>query len=129
MLECRQYPGQKYGESIPALKLEDCLNEFETWMWDFPDADLEETEAKYTALVAAVKDLCQEFFKKRGRSRCRVAELERAAKEVQDEKMANGEDEDHDNRKLKKADEMCLVMKNKEEGTEIFKGGVEDGCC
>ena len=37
-----------------------------------PDADLEETEAKYTALVAAVKDLCQEFFKKREEEARRV---------------------------------------------------------
>ena len=51
------------------------------------------------------------------------AELEKAAKEAQDEKMANGEDEDHDNRKLKKADRMRLVMKIKKR-TEIFKGGV-----
>lgn len=31
------------------------------------------------------------------------------------------EDEDHDNRKLKKADRMRLVVKNKEDGTELFK--------
>ena len=38
--------------------------------------------------------------------------------------MLNGEDdEDHDNRKLKKADRMRLVVKNKDEGTELFKGG------
>lgn len=31
------------------------------------------------------------------------------------------EEEDHDNRKLRKADRMKLVVKNKEEGTELFK--------
>ena len=80
-------------------------------MWDFPDAGLEETEAKYTALVAEVKDLCQEFLKKKGEEASRVeAELEQAAKEAEDERMANGEEEDHDYRKLKKADRMRLVM-------------------
>jgi hypothetical protein len=38
-------------------------------------------------------------------------------------RAADGEDEDHDFRKLKKADRMRLVVKNKEEGTELFKGG------
>merc|ERR1712146_468486 len=31
--------------------------------------------------------------------------------------------DDHDNRKLKKEDRMRMVIKNKEEGTELFKGG------
>ena len=38
-------------------------------------------------------------------------------------RAAEGDDEDHDFRKLKKADRMRLVVKNKEEGTELFKGG------
>ena len=37
------------------------------------------------------------------------------------ERAAEGEDEDNDNRKLKKVDRMRLVTKNKEEGTELFK--------
>jgi heat shock protein 4 len=86
---------------------------------------LEETEAKYNALVATVEELCHEFLTKRTEEAQRVeAELEKAAQEAQDEKMANGEEDDYDNRKLKKADRMRLVVKNKEEGTEIFKGGV-----
>ena len=125
LLECRQFPSRKHGDTIPALKLEDCLNEYEGWMWDFPDAELEETEAKYNALVATVEELCHEFLTKRTEEAQRVeAELEKAAQEAQDEKMANGEEDDYDNRKLKKADRMRLVVKNKEEGTEIFKGGV-----
>ena len=35
----------------------------------------------------------------------------------------NAED-DHDRRKLKKDDRMRLVVRNKDEGTELFKGGV-----
>ena len=31
--------------------------------------------------------------------------------------------DDHDNRKLKKPDRMRLVIKNKDEGAELFKGG------
>ena len=80
------------------------------------------------------------------------AELEAASRQAEAEREASGEaDEDHDNRKLKvnhrdyhslnqiksnqynlnfalpflsmqKADRMRMVMKNKEEGTELFKG-------
>ena len=45
------------------------------------------------------------------------------AAKAEAERAAEGEDEDHDNRKLRKADRMRLVVKNKEEGTELFKGG------
>ena len=50
--------------------------------------------------------------------------MEKEAEKARIEKELSGEDDDHDNRKLKKADRMRLVIKNKEEGTEIFKGGV-----
>eukprot|EP00965_Chrysotila_dentata_P008555 278377-Pleurochrysis_carterae.AAC.1 len=39
------------------------------------------------------------------------------------EQAAAGEDEDHDTRRLKFPDRMRLVLKNKEEGTELFQGG------
>ena len=37
-------------------------------------------------------------------------------------KAANGDDEDHDTRKLKYPDRLRLVVKNKDEGTELFQG-------
>ncbi len=49
--------------------------------------------------------------------------LEAEARAADAERQAAGEDEDHDNRKLRKPDRMRLVVKNKEEGTELFKGG------
>lgn len=125
LLECRGYPHRKHGDTIPALKLEDTLNDYENWLWDCPDAGIEEVEGKFTALQADVKDLCKEFLAKKEEEEKQVeAELEASAAKAAAEKELNGEDDDHDNRKLKKADRMRLVMKNKEEGTEIFKGGV-----
>jgi len=46
-----------------------------------------------------------------------------AAAAAAQKEAEGGEDEDHDFRKLKMADRMRLVTKNKEEGTELFKGG------
>merc|ERR1719271_1909275 len=50
------------------------------------------------------------------------ATLEAAAAAAAAEKAANGEDEDHDTRKLKYPDRLRMVLKNKEEGTELFQG-------
>ena len=50
------------------------------------------------------------------------AALEAAAAAAAAERAANGEDEDHDTRKLKYPDRLRMVMKNKEEGTELFQG-------
>jgi hypothetical protein len=49
--------------------------------------------------------------------------LEEEAKKAESEREAEGEDGDHDTRKLKKGDRMRMVMKNKEEGNELFGGG------
>ena len=49
-------------------------------------------------------------------------QLEAGSKAAAAERELEGEDEDHDNRKLKKVDRMRLVVKNKEEGNELFKG-------
>lgn len=45
------------------------------------------------------------------------------ARKAEAEREAEGGDDDHDNRKLKMADRMRLVLKNKEEGNELFSGG------
>jgi len=47
------------------------------------------------------------------------AEAEAAAKE----RAENGEEEDHDRRKLKYPDRLRMVESNKKEGTELFKDG------
>jgi hypothetical protein len=50
--------------------------------------------------------------------------LEAEAARADAERAALGEDEDNDNRKLRKPDRMRMVIKNKDEGTELFKGCV-----
>ena len=47
------------------------------------------------------------------------ATLSEESKKADAERAAEGEDEDHDNRKLKKPERMRMVLKNKEEGTEV----------
>lgn len=54
---------------------------------------------------------------------CHDQSLEEEAKKAEAEREAEGGEDDHDNRKMKKADRMRLVLKNKEEGNELFGGG------
>ena len=51
------------------------------------------------------------------------AALEAASAAAKAEREANGDDDDHDQRKLKFPERMKLALSNKKEGTELFQGG------
>ena len=52
------------------------------------------------------------------------AQLEDEARKATEEKQAEGGDgDDHDTRKLKKPERMRLLLKNKDEGNELFRDG------
>jgi hypothetical protein len=72
-----------------------------------------------------VQTLCQAYFDAIEQDRVEVEkDLEAEAIRAEAEKAASGEgEEDNDNRKLRKPDRMRMVVKNKDEGTELFKGG------
>lgn len=126
ILEMRNAPRQKFGQTIDSGRLNTVLDEYETWLWDNSEtATLIELQEKDAALRTSMSEICAVFFTKREEERKRVEDaLQEEAVKAAMEKAANGEeDEDHDNRKLKKADRMRLVVKNKDEGTELFKGG------
>lgn len=129
ILDCRGFPRQKYGtaEYIDLAGLDTLLNDVENWTYDNYDANLKDTVAKFEDLKSKVTGtLCKKYFEKLDEDKKEAeAQMEVEAQKAAAEKEANGEDDqDVDNRKLKKADRMRLVVKNKEEGTEIFKGGV-----
>lgn len=125
ILEMRTAPRRKFGESIDASKLNAILDDYEGWLWDHAEeSECQVFVEKLQALEHDVKDICQEFFTKtEEEKRALEAELQMEALRAAQEKAENGEDDDHDNRKLKKADRMRLVNKNKEEGNELFAGG------
>jgi tetratricopeptide (TPR) repeat protein len=126
ILEMRNAPRQPFGNTINTSELNTLLDEYENWLWDFGEtATLELLQGKLQDLKATVQSLCAEYFELQAQERQRVEQqLQEEALKAAAEKAANGEeDEDHDTRKLKKADRMRLVVKNKEEGTELFKGG------
>ncbi|CAE7456030.1 Ppid [Symbiodinium microadriaticum] len=145
ILDMRGAPNRKHGETIDREALNNLLNDFENWLWDNGEtASLQGIQDKFAALRSAVEGdvravasegddsqatqreggLCSAYIAATEADRLRVEEnLAAEAALAAQQKAEDGEDEDHDFRKLKKADRMRLVVKNKEEGTELFKGG------
>ena len=149
IFEMRGCSSQKHGDLIadPDALRATC-DEFENWLWDFGEtASLQEVVDKFSDLkeklegpevgveepstegdvVVVVKrrqgGLCSEYLSVVAQDKAAVEKslAEEAAQAAQEHE---GEDkDDHDFRKLRKPERMRLVMKNKEEGTELFKGG------
>ncbi|CAM9428836.1 unnamed protein product [Ectocarpus sp. 8 AP-2014] len=122
-------PNKKHGELIDMEALKAALRGLEDWLYseEADDADLaalktkrkeardgEECQARPTSQIGSRKGERKESVE---------AEMEAEAKAFEEEKKNNpDEGDDHDTRKLPKPERMRLVMKNKEEGTELFKG-------
>lgn len=125
VLESRNLSSRKHGELIDTSRLAPLLDAAEEWIYseEGENATLETLSTKMDQLIADVGEVTMTYNAKL--AELKVAEeaaLEAAAAKAAAEKAANGEDEDHDTRKLKYPDRMRLVLKNKEEGTELFQG-------
>lgn len=114
-----------HGNKIDQSRLNPILDEAEDWMYseeaEFADLDLMTSKAQ--EIQDAVRKACNEYFEALDiEQKAMEKELEDSAKQAEMEKEANGSD-DHDFRKLKKPERMRLVVKNKEEGNELFRDG------
>jgi len=126
LLDMRGAPRRKFGNTIDAAKLGSLLDDVESWLWDNTEASLAVLEEKNSSLRASVGEVCKEYFQKVEEERVELERsLEKDAAAAAAERAAEGtEDDDHDNRKLKFPERMRLSLKNKDEGTELFKGAV-----
>lgn len=81
--------------------------------------------AKLETAKKQAREMCASYYEALEKEKQEYERsLEEEAKKEQAEREANGEeDEDHDTRKLKKADRLKLAMKNKDEGNELFSCG------
>jgi len=125
VLESRGLSGRKHGELVEASRLTPLLDAAEEWLYseEGEAATLEALDGKLEELRAQVGELTEAYRAKLAEVKAAdEAALEAAAAAAAAEKAANGEDEDHDTRRLKYPDRLRLVMKNKEEGTELFQG-------
>merc|ERR1712070_614346 len=128
--EMRARSSGAYSKELPSDKLHPILDTQEEWFWgDGADAQLEELESRFEAVEAEIRDTFPAYHEKLQQE----AEEEKLAQEKaaaeyavhqaaeQAEMEANGVV--RDTRKLPFAERMKMVMKNKDEGTELFKGG------
>jgi len=132
LLEMRSAPRQKHGNLIESTKLNQLLDDAENWMWDNPDVSLDELNEKHSTLKLSINTICGAYLAAKEEERLAAEKaLETESAKAAAERAANGEDDDEDKdfRKLKKADRMRLVVKNKEEGNELFKGGIWKNAC
>jgi len=117
---------RKHGNLIDGGKLEPLLDAAEEWLYseEGEGADFALLDSKLAELKQQVASITAEFTAALEADKLQEEKaLEASDAERQREKAAAGEDEDHDTRKLKFPDRMRMVVKNKEEGTELFQGG------
>jgi heat shock protein 4 len=126
ILEMRNAPKRKFGELIDSSALNKKLDDHENWLWENADnASLATFEEKYQSLTNEIHSLCANYFEKVNEEKLALEKMlnEESEKAAKEKELEGGDDEDHDTRKLKKGDRMRLVVKNKDEGNELFKGG------
>ncbi|OQR83021.1 hsp70-like protein [Achlya hypogyna] len=121
--EIRGKASQKHGHLIDYAVVNPFLDAAEDWFYseEAEQATLEEATTRVAALKADITAACTTYF-------AAVAKDEQALEahleaEAQKAALEHKEDDDHDFRKLKTPDRMRLVMKNKDEGNELFRGG------
>lgn len=124
LLEMRSAPRGKHGQLIDATALNNILDECEGWIWDNEAASLDQLAEKEKKLRKEVTDLIRNYLDTIDIEKKKIEEeLNAQAVKANEDRSANGDEDDHDNRKLRKPERMRMVIKNKDEGTELFKGG------
>eukprot|EP00903_Cladosiphon_okamuranus_P005639 g5605.t1 len=125
LFDMNSAPNKKHGELLDKEALKGVLSGLEDWLYseEADEADLAELKEKRRQVDNELKDnVAKAYFSAVEADRIKVeAEMEAEAKAFENEKN-NPEEDDHDTRKLPKPERMRLVVKNKEEGTELFKG-------
>uniref|UniRef100_K3WIG2 Uncharacterized protein n=1 Tax=Globisporangium ultimum (strain ATCC 200006 / CBS 805.95 / DAOM BR144) TaxID=431595 RepID=K3WIG2_GLOUD len=124
--EMRAKGSGKHGEKLDSAVLNPFLDEAEDWIYSEESefATLSTIQAKRAAIEQQIREACSAYFDAvAADEKAFEAHLEEEAKKAEAERIAEGNDDDHDTRKLKKPERMRLVVKNKEEGNELFRDG------
>jgi hypothetical protein len=133
ILELRSARHSKHGSLLPTSEdFTTLLDGTDDWLFsdECNEATLEAMSKKWTEVKSKSECLCADYFNAKTQEAERIEremeeEAKRAAAERDSEAMLDGHDGegDHDNRKLPTKRRMEIVVKNKDEGTELFAGG------
>ncbi|GMF12252.1 unnamed protein product [Phytophthora lilii] len=124
--EMRSKSSGKHGDKLETSKLNPLLDAAEDWIYseEAEAATLESIRAKHQAIESEVRAACEAYFSAvEADERALEQQLEQESQKAEAERQAEGGDDDHDTRKLKKPERMRMVVKNKEEGNELFRDG------
>eukprot|EP01135_Chromosphaera_perkinsii_P001604 Nk52_evm74s207 gene=Nk52_evmTU74s207 len=114
-----------HGALLDKPEVREALDSVEDWFYgEGDDADAEEYVAKLEEVRTTIAEKAPEYDAKIKEEKEKKAMLEEANRlKWEEERKQEANSEDHDTRKLKKEDRMRLVLRNKEEATELFKDG------
>ncbi|TYZ61805.1 hypothetical protein PybrP1_004803 [[Pythium] brassicae (nom. inval.)] len=124
--EMRSKSSEAHGDKLDAAQLTPLLDAAEDWIYSEESefATLPAITAKRQEIEAQIRAVSSAYFAAvAADGQALEAHLEEESKKAAAERAAEGGDEDHDTRKLKKPERMRLVVKNKEEGNELFRDG------
>jgi len=127
VFEMRGALSGKYANLLNREVFGPFLDTCEDWFYsdEASEANLDQMKLKHDEIVDKAKELGKDYFEKLEEDQKKMeAELDEESKRAEAERASQGDDDDdHDNRKLKKPERMRMVVKNKEEGNELFKDG------
>ncbi|KAL3674215.1 hypothetical protein V7S43_000173 [Phytophthora oleae] len=124
--EMRSKSSGKHGDKLDTSKLNSLLDAAEDWIYseESETATLDNIRAKHQSIETEIRTACETYFSAiEADERALEQQLEQESQRAEAERQAEGGDEDHDTRKLKKPERMRMVVKNKEEGNELFRDG------
>ncbi|KAG6975789.1 hypothetical protein JG688_00002012 [Phytophthora aleatoria] len=124
--EMRSKSSGKHGDKLDTSMLNPLLDAAEDWIYseESETATLDLIRAKHQSIETEIRSACEAYFSAvEADERALEQQLELESQKAEAERQAEGGDEDHDTRKLKKPERMRMVVKNKEEGNELFRDG------
>ncbi|RMX67036.1 hypothetical protein KXD40_004165 [Peronospora effusa] len=124
--EMRSKSNGKHGDKLDSSKLNPLLDAAEEWIYseEAEATTLEAIQAKHQSIETEIRTACEAYFSAvQADEQAVEQQLEHESQKAEAERQAEGGDDDHDTRKLKKPERMRMVVKNKEEGNELFRDG------
>ncbi|CEG36154.1 tetratricopeptide repeat-containing protein [Plasmopara halstedii] len=124
--EMRSKSSGKYGDKLDLSKLNPLLDAAEDWIYseESETATLDFIRSKHESIEGEIRSACADYFSAvEADQRAFEQHLENESQKAELERQNEGGDDDHDTRKLKKPERMRMVVKNKDEGNELFRDG------
>ena len=131
ILELRSARHEKHGSLLPTSEeFTSFLDGTDDWLFsdECDEATVQQMDDKWNSVFGLAREMCADYFAAKqaeAEQKDREMEMEAqlAAAEREAEAGMDGEEDDHDTRRLPFSRRLEIVMKNKKEGSELFSDG------